>query len=254
MRKIFPLIVLLLSSGFLKAQTDTMYVMKAGVVINKQSIKQSDMDSIIFYNPVSLTVTDIDGNLYKSIKIGNQIWMAENLKTIHYRNGDPISNITDDNAWASSSSGAYCWYNNDLANKDIYGALYNGYAVKDSRNIAPVGWHVATLDEWNTLINYLGGVSVAGGKMKETGTAHWDSPNSDATNESGFNALPGGCRAKSTGAFQNKGIIGFYRTSTEEFNSGYDNSWHIMLFNQNANITPSYSQKVYGYSVRCIKD
>ena len=106
MRKILPVIVLLLSSGFLKAQTDTMYVMKAGVVINKQSIKQVDMDSIIFYNPVPLTVTDIDGNVYKTVKIGNQIWMAENLKTMHYRNADPITNITDNNMWGSAYSGA----------------------------------------------------------------------------------------------------------------------------------------------------
>src|SRR5665647_1189950 len=132
MKKIFIAIIgLFLSAGLLQAQTDTMYVMKAGVVINKQSIKLADVDSIIFYNPTPLTVTDIDGNVYKTIKIGNQIWTAENLKTTHYRNGDPITNVTDDNTWASLYSGAYCWYNNDLANKAIYGALYNGYAVKD---------------------------------------------------------------------------------------------------------------------------
>jgi len=200
------------------------------------------------------SVTDIDGNIYKTVTIGTQTWMAENLKTIHYRNGDPIPNVTDNNEWAYLYTGAYCWYGNDLAKKDVYGALYNGYSVKDSRNIAPVGWHVPSKDEWNTLINYLGGNSVAGGKMKETGTAHWTSPNVDASNESGFNALPSGIRSKDTGAFNNIGLMCTYRTSTEELASGYDSSWHIMLYNQNANITPSYSVKVYGYAVRCIKD
>ena len=208
----------------------------------------------IIFTTSAETVTDIDGNVYKTIKIGNQTWMAENLKSIHFRNGDPIKNVTNDSEWANSNSEAYCWYNNDILNKVTYGALYNGYAVKDSRNIAPLGWHVATIDEWSMLISYLGGVSVAGGKMKEKGTTHWDSPNSDATNESGFNALPGGWRTKGTGAFQYKGSTGFYRTSSEELNSGYDSLWHIMLFNQNANITTSYSVKDYGFSVRCIKD
>jgi uncharacterized protein (TIGR02145 family) len=203
---------------------------------------------------INNSVTDIEGNVYKTVTIGTQTWMAENLKTTHYRNGDPITYITDNNAWASAYTGAYCWYDNDLANKDIYGALYNGYTVKDSRNIAPAGWHVPTKEEWNTLINYLGGINVAGGKMKEKGSAHWISPNVDASNESGFNALPGGLRAKDTGAFANIGLVGFYRTSTEELASGYDSSWHIMLFNQNANSTLSYSVKVYGNSVRCIKD
>lgn len=200
------------------------------------------------------SVTDIDGNVYKTVTIGTQTWMAENLKTTHYRNGDPIPNVTDNNAWASAYTGAYCWYDNDLANKDIYGALYNGYTVKDARNIAPLGWHVPSKEEWTTLINYLGGESIAGGKMKEAGTTHWISPNVGGNNESGFNALPSGLRQKGTGIFLYKGNYEYYRTSTEELESGYDNSWHIMLFNQNANITVSYSAKVYGYSVRCIKD
>lgn len=200
------------------------------------------------------TVTDVDGNIYKTITIGTQTWMVDNLKTTHYRNGDPISNITDNSLWVYTSAGAYCWYNNDILNKAVYGALYNGFAVKDSRNIAPLGWHVATRDEWNTIISFLGGVTTAGSKMKESGTNHWTTPNSDATNESGFTALPGGYRHKNTGAFQYMGTNSFYRTGTEELNSGYDSAYHIMLFNINANVTPSYSEKVYGYSVRCVKD
>jgi len=180
--------------------------------------------------------------------------MAENLKTIHYRNGDPIPNVTDNNQWANLYTGAFCWYDNDLANKDIYGALYNGYSVKDSRNIAPIGWHVPSKEEWTTLINYLGGESDAGGKMKETGTTHWISPNTDASNQSGFNALPGGYRQRGTGVFLYKVINTYFRTSTEELGSGYDSSWHIMLLNQNANCTTAYSEKTFGFSVRCIKD
>jgi uncharacterized protein (TIGR02145 family) len=138
------------------------------------------------------TVTDIDGNIYHTVTIGTQVWMVENLKTTKYRNGDPIPNVTG-NAWAALTTGAYCWYNNDAATyKATYGALYNWYAVADSRNIAPTGWHVPTDAEWTTLTTFLGGESVAGGKLKETGTNHWTSPNTGATNETGFTALPGG--------------------------------------------------------------
>jgi uncharacterized protein (TIGR02145 family) len=200
------------------------------------------------------SVTDIDGNVYSTVTIGTQTWMAENMKTTHYRNGDPIPNVTDNDQWGNLYSGAYCWYDNDLANKDIYGAFYNGYSVKDSRNIAPAGWHIASKEEWVTLINYLDGESIAGGKMKETGTAHWISPNSDATNKSGFNALPGGYRQRGTGIFLYKGVNAYFVTSTEEFNSGYDSSWHIMLFNQSARCSPTYAEKTFGFSVRCIKD
>jgi len=245
------LLILFLSCNFAWSQ-DTLYIYRAGIVVEKKAL--NEVDSITFsenYNlPIQQTVTDIDGNIYHTVKIGTQTWMVENLKTTKYRNGDPISNITDNNAWVSSYNGAYCWYNNDIQNKDTLG----GYAIYDSRNIAPIGWHVPSKEEWVVLINYLGGENVAGGKMKEKGTTHWISPNVDASNESGFNALPGGYRAKDTGTFQYKGSNAFYRTSSEEIASGYDSSWHIMLFNQNANITPSYAVKAYGFSVRCLKD
>ncbi len=200
------------------------------------------------------TVTDIDGNVYKTITIGTQTWMAENLKTTRYRNGDPITYITDNYQWKNAYAGAYCWYDNDLSNRAVYGALYNYFAVNDSRKIAPVGWHIPSKEEWTTLINYLGGESVAGGKMKETGTTYWLNPNTDASNSSGFNALPGGYRQRGTGIFLYKGSNCFFRTSNEEFESGYDSSWHIMLLNQNSTITHSFAEKTYGFSVRCIKD
>lgn len=138
------------------------------------------------------TVTDYDGNVYQTVLIGDQCWMMENLKVTHYRNGDPIPHVTDGVTWGNLTSGAYCNYNNDEGNVATYGRLYNWYAVDDSRNIAPAGWHVPSDAEWQTLVDYLGGDAVAGGKMKEAGTTHWASPNTGATNESGFTALPGG--------------------------------------------------------------
>ena len=151
------------------------------------------------------SVTDIDGNVYKTIKIGDQLWMAENLKVTRYNNEDSIPHITDPGMWAELNSGAYSIYENDTNNVSIYGLLYNWHAVTDNRKIAPVGWHVPTDDEWKELEMYLGmSQSDAddvgwrgtdeGGKLKETGTAHWISPNTGATNESGFTALPSGNR------------------------------------------------------------
>jgi len=140
------------------------------------------------------TVTDIDGNVYKTVIIGNQCWMAENLRVTHYKNGDAIPNITDDSEWRSTEEGVYCHFYYDSTYSSLYGCLYNYYTIEDSRGLAPEGWHVPTLSDWMTLIDYLGGKEVAGGKMKETGTEHWESPNEGATNESGFTLLPNGSR------------------------------------------------------------
>jgi len=139
------------------------------------------------------TVTDIDGNVYQIVKIGTQVWMAENLKTTKYRNGDPIPNVTEGGtAWAALTTGAYRWYLNNAATyKATYGALYNWYSVADSRNLAPIGWHVSTDAEWNTLTTFL---DEDGGKLKETGFSHWRGGYIVAdTNATGFTALPGGC-------------------------------------------------------------
>jgi len=144
------------------------------------------------------TVTDIDGNVYNTVTIGTQVWMAENLRVTHYGNGDPIPNIKDDSVWNSlcdpyylTGTGARCYWNDDsVSYASDYGALYNYYTIADSRKIAPVGWHVPSLYDWVILRDYLGPDS-AGGKLKEAGTTHWQSPNTDATNETGFTALPG---------------------------------------------------------------
>ncbi|MEW5925574.1 MAG: FISUMP domain-containing protein, partial [Candidatus Zixiibacteriota bacterium] len=140
------------------------------------------------------TATDIDGNVYHTIKIGSQWWMVENLRVTHYKNGDPIPNVTDNAEWGGLTTGAYCDYSNNACYADAFGRLYNWHAVSDERDIAPDGWHVPSDAEWQILIDYLGGSAVAGGKMKEAGFGHWTAPNTGATNECGFTGLPAGSR------------------------------------------------------------
>ncbi len=202
------------------------------------------------------TVTDIDGNVYRTVKIGNQVWMAENLKVTHYRNGDSIPNVTGDN-WEVLRTGAYCNYNNDANNGTLFGRLYNAYAVADARNIAPLGWHVASDAEWQVLIGTLGGDHVAGGKLKEAGTTNWSSPNTGATNESGFNALPAGRRGMGgeTNAFVRIGYETYFWTSTIDASYYGDAYYRVLIYDTQVIYNNSSStRKTNGYSVRCIKD
>jgi uncharacterized protein (TIGR02145 family) len=196
------------------------------------------------------TVTDIDGNIYYTFEIGNQWWMMENLKVTHYRNGDPIPNVTGNTEWVGLTTGAYCNYNNDVANAATYGRLYNWYSADDSRNIAPAGWHIPSDAEWQTLVNYLGGAGVAGGKMKESGTTHWSGPNTGATNESGFSALPGGYRRSGDGVCVGVGFATGFWSSTE---SG-SKVWFRYLSYDYSGVVHFDNYKPYGYSVRCVKD
>jgi len=137
-------------------------------------------------------LTDIEGNVYVAVPIGSQVWMVDNLKVTKYKDGTPIPYVTNTDDLASLTTGAYTWFNNDEATvKDTYGALYNWYSVS-SGNLCPTGWHAPSDAEWATLINFLGGESVAGGKLKAIGTSHWNAPNTDASNDSGFTALPAG--------------------------------------------------------------
>ena len=184
------------------------------------------------------------------IKIGDQHWLAENLKVTRYRNGDTIFYITDAGAWDGLTAGAFCCYLNDEGNIDTYGFLYNWYAVDDSRNIAPEGCHVATDDDWQTLVDYLGGEEIAGGKLKEMGMAHWDSPNTGATNESGFTALPGGYRF-SSGTYNGLGSSGNFWTSTMV--NSYS-AWSRGMSCGNTEVGRGNTQFGYGLSVRCIAD
>jgi uncharacterized protein (TIGR02145 family) len=194
---------------------------------------------------------DIDGNGYDTVKIGTQFWMKQNLTTSHYRNGDPIPEITSNAVWSSLTTGAWCWYNNDSATyAATYGKLYNWYAVNDPRGLAPKGWHVPSDAEWTSLSNSLGGDPVAGGKMKETGTTHWKTPNTGATNSSGFKCLPGGSRDYD-GAFNDIGNLGEFWSSTE-FDAA--NVFGRGLGSSNGSIGRGTNHKKSGLSVRCLRD
>jgi uncharacterized protein (TIGR02145 family) len=218
------------------------------IAINLYGCKKDDSSSPLTYG----TMTDQDGNVYKTITINSKTWSVENLKTTKYRNGEPIPIVTNGATWAALSTGAYCWYNNDeAANKANYGALYNWFAISDSRNLAPTGWHVATNAEWTSLITFLGGENIAGGKMKETGTTHYTSPNTGATNESGFAALPSGYRSSGDGAFLMLGKSGFWWSST-----AYDVNfaWTYAVGFDDAGCYRSNYDKPGGSSVRLVKD
>jgi len=197
------------------------------------------------------TVTDIDGNIYRTVKINNQWWMAENLKVTHYRNGDPIPNVTD-NTWASLIIGAYCDYNNDPTISMTYGRLYNYYARIDSRNLAPIGWHIATNADWGGLYSYLGGLSAgnAGAKLKEVGTTHWQSPNAGSTNASGFTALPAGYR------WNNSLFYGIGTTSIWAFDliDEPDDAMSFVLYSSRKEALFQNSVLCAGTSARCVKD
>jgi uncharacterized protein (TIGR02145 family) len=196
------------------------------------------------------TVTDIDGNVYNTVTIGTQVWMKENLKTINYNDGITIPNITGNADWIGLTSGAYCWYNNDAETyKATYGALYNWHAVSTVK-LCPIGWHVPSFEEWLDLATYLGGESVAGGKLKETGTTHWLSPNTGATNETGFTALPGSLRHHE-GGFSYVSQGGVWWSSSE---SNTFNAWGRGMNYNNSNLDIWSVEKFYGFSVRCVKD
>jgi uncharacterized protein (TIGR02145 family) len=194
------------------------------------------------------SVTDIDGNVYKTVKIGNQIWMAENLKTSHYNDGTQIPNITDGNKWVYLTTGAYCYYDNEYKNNTIYGKLYNWYAVNTGK-LAPKGWHIPTDAEWLILTTFLGGETIAGGKMKST--KYWKLPNIGATNNSGFNCLPAGYRTHIYGLYNSIGYCCYFWSTTE---GNIYPAWYRSLRNTNSNTIRDLDNKESGYSVRCIKD
>ncbi|OYZ31776.1 MAG: hypothetical protein B7X86_07595 [Sphingobacteriales bacterium 17-39-43] len=195
-------------------------------------------------------VTDYDGNVYNTIKIGKQIWMVENLKVTHYRNGDQIKHITDSEEWRFDTLGAYSDYNNNASMSATYGRLYNKRVVSDKRNVCPKGWRIPTKDDWKILEDYLGGRFVAGGKLKEKGTGHWEDPNALADNSSGFTALPAGFRFV-TGKFSDIGFSAYLWSSGATIHGqGFFrlHSFTGMSFNN-----PDYHE-ASGYSIRCIKE
>jgi uncharacterized protein (TIGR02145 family) len=208
----------------------------------------------------NLPIKDIDGNIYHTVTIGNQLWMVENLRTTHYRNGDPIPDIKEIDAWSSLNTGAYCDYNNDTTFSNHYGKLYNWYVINDKRNICPKGWHIPTDEEWHILISFLDSASKidnsiveskrAGGMLKENGISHWCKPNTGATNESGFTGLPGGTRIYN-GYYSIVSKFGYYWTSTED---GSDLAWFRALDYDYPGVLRFEGFKKNGFSIRCIKD
>jgi uncharacterized protein (TIGR02145 family) len=259
------ILVIILASNIAIAQ-DTMYVHQKTGVITKIAV--SKIDSVIFYpatSPTYTTVTDYDGNVYKTVTLGTQVWMAENLKTTRYSYGASIPLVIGNVNWQvlTANSKAYCWYNDDSGtNANTYGALYTWAAVMNGafsssaspsgiQGVCPTGWHVPSDSEWTILTDYLGGEDIAGGKLKETGTIHWNSPNAGATNETGFKALPGGNR-NDYGVFNDISYTGFWWSATE---TGAANVWFRGLGYDGSSVGRNgLGNKEYGFSVRCLRD
>lgn len=203
------------------------------------------------FTTASSKVVDIDGNVYNIVTIGTQTWMAENLKTTRYRNGDVINDGTGAGTVSGEAAPKYWFvYDDDLNNVSTYGRLYTWYTVNDGRSICPEGWHVASDEEWTILRDYLGGEKVAGVKLKESGTAHWTTLNKRATNQFGFTALPGGYR-QNYQAFAHIGEVGYWWTATEE--SAHYGFLQSISYDSN-DLSGIRYFKPLGYSVRCIRD
>jgi len=237
---------------------DSTYYVRTYYINNQDTVYGNQVSfkttNVILFNP-SITygsVTDIDNNIYKTVTIGTKTWMAENLKTTHYQNGDIIANETDLSKWGyfQLKTGAYCWYNNNTKYKEIYGALYNWYAASDNRNIAPAGWHVATSADWETLrmyVNQRGGGYI----LREATSAHWKNVKelSEIANSTGFTALPAGKIATLPYGFMDiGGSYSYFWTSTGTLDGSscvYINS-ELSI----ANLQPN----CLGFSIRCVKD
>ena len=197
------------------------------------------------------------------ITIGKQVWMNKNFEVTTYRDGTPIPEVTDPTAWVELKTGAWCYYNNDAANGATYGKLYNWYAVAGIHDVAslndtslrkqfaPIGWHVPTDSEWATLITFLGEKFVAGSKLKEVDNLHWHSPNTDATNSTGFTCLPGGSRYSSDGLFYDNSYTAYLQSSSEK---DATNAWSVALSYGDGDINRPFYNKTSGFSVRCLRD
>lgn len=199
--------------------------------------------------PSPRPVTDIDGNMYETVNIDENIWMAENLRVTRYRTGDPIPYIDGMAEWGALENGAVVHYENADIYNNMYGKLYNWYAAIDRRGICPIGWRVPTEEDWTALANSLGGIETAGGKMKARGTRDWANPNVAATNESGFSGLPGGTR-RYDGEFMGIGEIGFWWSATQ---TGPVSAWSRGLYHAERRLIKANHSKNHGFSIRCIK-
>lgn len=203
-------------------------------------------------NPLSfktISVTDIDGNKYYAVAIGNQIWMTENLKVTRLNDGSPISNNTDNTVWANTKSPGYCWYNNDMATYKEFAPLYNWYAVSTGK-LAPKGWHISTTSDWGALMSYLGGSTGAGGDLKDGSSAHWNTTYNAGHYPCGFSAVGGGSRDNS-GVFANNKVYGYWWYADE---NDANNGWSLKVEGVSPRAYFESHSKGYGFSVRCVKD
>ncbi len=207
----------------------------------------SEWVSLIDGNTAPLT--DIEGNVYQTVRIGSQIWMAENLRTHHNADGSVIQQITDNSQWDSRTTPAWCWFNNSGSNNIPHGKLYNWYAVDDTE-LCPIGWRVPSDTDFNTLGAILGGLDMAGGKLKQEGLSTWQSPNTGATNESGFNAVGSGGRVFQGAFSQFFGYSAQFWTTSEHDD---DEAWYFRLIYNGVSLSTFAAKKQYGYAVRCIK-
>jgi len=201
--------------------------------------------------PPGDVVVDVDGNAYRTVTIGAQVWLAENLRVVHYRDRTAILGVAGREEWSWARMGMYCPPERDpLASEEAYGLLYNFRAVADGRGLCPEGWHVPTAAEWRALIAYLGGDETAGAKMKETRSGLWRTPLPGSTNESGFSALPAGGRGLLGGA----GEAGYYATWWSSTSSDATYAWHWGLYPDKHGIRSNPGHKASGFSVRCVQD
>jgi len=217
--------------------------------------------------PGTPTVTDIDGNLYNTVLIGSQCWMAENLKTTTYSNNTPIPNVTNHLEWNTLTTGAYVWYDNNISWKDLYGGLYNWYTGIDPNGLCPTGWHVPTNDEWTTLTDFIGGTgppygnelkscrqvnSPLGGDCNTTDHPRWDQMSTQyGTDDYGFSGLPNGRRFPYSGTFTGLGSYGHWWTSTEY---SLVNAFPRYLIYNYGDVFDLFYNKKNGFAVRCVKD
>lgn len=240
--------------------SDLQYLLP-GIRYYVRAFAETSNDELVYGDTVSFRIIaetgeimDVDGNNYLTVKIGIQWWIAENLKTTKYNDGTNIPNIIENTVWMNLTTPGFSWYNNDVMYKNLYGALYNWFAVdittNGNKNVCPSGWHVPSIAEWTTLINFLGGESVAGGKLKEVGTVHWRPPNNGATNETAFTALPGG-RRFDDGEFATIGFTGSWWSSMGSSSTYALGQYLDYLRTEILRIDDPQKS---GFSIRCIKD
>lgn len=235
--------------------TNTFYYVRAYATNSKGTAYGNTRSFETLKSVVYGLVKDIDSNIYHVVKVGTQYWLRENLRVTHYRNGDDIPNVPGDTPWKTLTTGAYCIYDNQVPNDTTFGNLYNWHALSDSRGLCPADWHVPSDAEWTTMGDFLGGNSVAGGKLKSTGTIEggtglWYAPNTDATNSRGFTGLPGGYRIN-YGTFYSLSNVGYFWSSTD---TASVNAWNFVLDANNGNLKRIYNLKTNGFSIRCCRD